>query len=179
MNTKHFGRAIAYYLSQHGINQYVMAEKCGISQGALNRIINTGARPEPVTQRALCTSWPNPETNIRITCERLRDELAMCGHQPEEVEISPRGASRDRAVKVTARLAEIAADEPDLLAILADLLSYVEYSRNSRANQVMLRVAETTDAANAYRPVTKSAAKKTPEKPRENGIFGGVKNKSK
>jgi len=161
----HFGRAIAYYLGKHDISQAEMSRRIGVAQAAINRIINSGARPEPETQRVICTFWPHPETNIRVTCERLRDELAMCGHQPEEVEISPRGASRDRAVKVTARLAEIAADEPDLLAILADLLSYVEFSRNSRANQVMLRVAETPDAANAYRPITK----KIPKKQRENG----------
>jgi transcriptional regulator with XRE-family HTH domain len=164
MSTKHFGRAIAYYLSRYGINQYAMAERCGISQGALNRIINTGARPEPITQRALCTSWPDAETNVRITCERLRDELAICGHQPEEVEIAPRGASRDRAAKVTARLAEIAADEPDLLAILADLLSYVEYSRKSQTSHVMLRVAETPSAANTYH----ARLRKIPRKNREN-----------
>jgi len=179
----HFSKAIMEAITRNGTTQTAVALNAGITHPALSRLISEGFRPIPETLRGMCAAFPRSD-GARVLCGHLFDEIERAGYLHREIDVQPRADGitdgPDDIERNADRLAIVARKRKDVRELLEALAVVVEALEETDAPPMgLLRVAETPDAANAYRPGTKSAAKKIPEKPRENGTFVGVKNKSK
>ena len=154
MKRSHFGSSILYHLNKHERSQSGLADTTGVTQSSLSRLIAGTQRPEISTLRALCTCWPDPQTNLRVLIEHLRDEMVRAGHSAEgEIDFRPLDHGQDKIDRTLATLTAAARTDADVAAILADLAHLVR--RAHRATYPVSEEGRTTTGAEHLRAADK------------------------
>lgn len=108
-----FGRIISMELAANGKKQVWLAEKSGINQGALSRIISSNMRPDSDTLRAICEALRDDGAGIRVLIAHLRDEVDRAGMEAGEIEIKP--SNNPDLTEAAAIIDQLAKYDPDLL----------------------------------------------------------------
>lgn len=133
MHRTYLGNSILYHLGKHGMTQLALGEATGMRSSSLSEIISKPKRPEASTLRALCTCWPDPESNLRVLIEHLRDEMVRAGHAGEgELEFRPTKPSKGSLERDLALLSETAALDVDVAAIVGDLANLLRRAKTPK-----------------------------------------------
>ena len=134
MKRTYLGGAILYHIGKHQLSQAVVAQRSGITQPSLSRLISKGQRPEPDSLKGLCCCWPDEKTNLRVLIEHLRDEMVRAGHKGEgELQFRPLGPTKIGAEEDVALISQEVLLDSDLAALIHDLATLVRRAHASRA----------------------------------------------
>jgi transcriptional regulator with XRE-family HTH domain len=125
MKTRHLGAALSNLISIKKTNQIKVAEKSGVSQPAINRIIQ-GARPTPETLKLITNAWEKKD-GIALLIEHLRDEIERSGQLNDEINITPRDGDDYNTLADT--LISAARIDHDVRALLIDLANLINRSQ--------------------------------------------------
>ncbi|MDD3276780.1 MAG: helix-turn-helix transcriptional regulator [Kiritimatiellales bacterium] len=137
---RHLGAALSNLISTKETNQTVLSQLSGISQPAINRLIQ-GTRPTVETLAALCHAWKDPSDGITLLIEHLRDEIERADYNHESISITPRDGS-DKYDQLADTLITAARIDPDIRALLQDLATLITRSKLDRNLKVLDTAAD-------------------------------------
>lgn len=116
-----FGAAIMAALADEQKTQTWLAAASGITQGALNQLINKGLRPKRENLAPICHAFERPD-GLDVLCGHLRDEIAAAGYRRTEIVLSTHPAETDGMLeRALDELRAIAGQRRDVAQLLLDL----------------------------------------------------------
>jgi transcriptional regulator with XRE-family HTH domain len=80
------GIALMNSIQTLGITQNQMADKCGLSQPTINKVISSKGRADETTLKKI-TNALDPETNAALLISHLEDEIERAGHKSSDYDI--------------------------------------------------------------------------------------------
>jgi transcriptional regulator with XRE-family HTH domain len=144
-----FGQAIMAALGNEQKTQTWLAAESGVTQSALNHLINKGYRPKRETLAPICQAFDRPD-GLDVLCGHLRDEIHAAGYRRSEIVLSTRPAECDgeleRAVDDLMAVAHQRRDVAQLLLDLAALARQIPEAETAiRAERQHLLAADPAD----------------------------------
>jgi transcriptional regulator with XRE-family HTH domain len=116
-----FGQAIMTALGNEQKTQTWLAAESGVTQSALNHLINRGYRPKRETLAPICQAFNRPD-GLDVLCGHLRDEIAAAGYRRSEIILTTRPADSDGELdRAVDDLMAIAHQRRDVAQLLLDL----------------------------------------------------------
>jgi transcriptional regulator with XRE-family HTH domain len=146
----HLGKALGALSRDRSLRS--IAAAAGIAPSTITRL-TTGARPDIITLRTLCTTQQDPRDGLDLLLAHLRDEVERSGRLQTEVRIS----GDDRPVEDDLRLlVEEAHRDEELRGLLVQLAGFI------RSHPIPLIYPEPLAKLLA---VAEPSVKKTPRRP--------------
>jgi hypothetical protein len=126
MMQSEFGSAIMAALADEAKTQTWLAATSGLTQSALNHLINRGYRPKRENLGPICQAFARPD-GLDVLCGHLRDEIAAAGYRRTEIVLSTHPAETDHKLdRALDELRAIAGQRRDVAQLLFDLASLCE-----------------------------------------------------
>ena len=126
MKQSEFGQALLGALAAEGQTQTWLSTASGITQPALNYLINRAVRPRRENLAPICQAFAR-EDGLDVLCGHLRDEIAAAGYRRTEIVLSTHPAETDGKLdRALDELRAIAGQRRDVAQLLFDLASLCE-----------------------------------------------------
>jgi len=115
------GAAIMAALANGSKSQKWLAKEAGLTQSALNQLINKGYRPKRETLAPICHVFTRAD-GLDVLCGHLRDEIAAAGYRRTEIVLTTHPADTDNEIdRALDDLRAIAGQRRDVAQLLIDL----------------------------------------------------------